>query len=134
MKSNPTGRRAKRVTGGEGSAAASGSQRKMPKGTPFPKGVSGNPSGMPKRNLDFRDACREFMDAEGWERMKARARTDDAMLSLVAAYAYGRPSQKLEHTGSDGGPIQLEPTGSLLGKLAGLIAAERPQEGMGEPQ
>jgi hypothetical protein len=76
---------------------------------PWTKGQSGNPSGRPAVVKDFRDRCREFMDKDGWRALFAMVHEGGPnayqALALIAAYAYGKPSQPI--TGEDGGPIQF---------------------------
>lgn len=76
---------------------------------PFQPGQSGNPDGRPAVAREFRERCQGFMEAEGWRRLNAMARGRGPFayqaLSLIAAYAYGKPSQPI--TGPDNGPIQL---------------------------
>jgi hypothetical protein len=79
---------------------------------PFQPGQSGNPSGRPKVAQEFREKCREFMSADGWEKLKALAtdrRCKDHMkaLELIAGYAYGKPKQGVELTGEEGNDINI---------------------------
>ncbi|MFI5142967.1 MAG: hypothetical protein ACHQQS_06615 [Thermoanaerobaculales bacterium] len=90
-------------------------------GTPTP-----NSGGRPAIAKVFRQRCREFMEEDegGWKKLIALARGRGQVafraLELVAAYAYGRPAQRLEHTGGDGAPIGVE-TSLLMTKLSALI-------------
>ena len=75
------------------------------KGDPSP-----NPSGRPKENVEFLARCKSAVDKyviDAWlvevehfgpNWMKAS--------ELLAAYGYGKPTQRLEHTGADGKPIE----------------------------
>lgn len=76
---------------------------------PFQPGQSGNPSGRPTVAREFRELCRGFMEEEGWRKLNGMARGRGPFayqaLQLIAAYAYGKPSQPI--TGPDDGPIQL---------------------------
>ena len=47
----------------------------------------------------------------GWSILEEMARDPKSpfrarAVELISAYAYGKPPQKLEHTGDEGGPIQ----------------------------
>ena len=79
---------------------------------PWKPGQSGNPSGRPKVAQEFRARCREFMEADGWEKLAVLAtdrRSKDHMkaLELICGYAYGKPKQGLELTGDEGGDINI---------------------------
>jgi hypothetical protein len=75
----------------------------------FQPGQSGNPGGRPSLARDFRERCQNFMEADGWKRLNRMARGRGPFayqaLQLIAAYAYGKPSQPI--TGPDDGPIQF---------------------------
>lgn len=79
---------------------------------PWKKGQSGNPGGRSSVAKDFRERCREFMDGDGWRALFAMVHEGGPnayqALALIAAYAYGKPSQPI--TGEDGGPIQFAVT------------------------
>jgi hypothetical protein len=80
-------------------------------GRPFKKGVSGNPKGRPKTPKEFKELC--FKDGVpkafeclvnelenlGKDRVKA--------CEILMAYGLGKPSQSLEHSGADGGPLEI---------------------------
>lgn len=90
-------------------AANSTKQQRVP-GRPFQKGQSGNPNGRPMVAKGFREKCREFMErGGGWQALIDLAeggRDQYAALSLIASYAYGKPSQPI--TGLDDGPITIK--------------------------
>jgi hypothetical protein len=91
---------------------------KKPRGKPFEKGKSGNPNGRPKINEDFRERCRNFMTNKGWANLEKMANdpynhSHYKANELIAAYAYGKPNQKLEHTGDEGGPMIIKLAGEL---------------------
>lgn len=82
-------------------------------GKPFPKGVSGNPGGRPAASKDFRDKCRQAMEAKdgGWDAAidflkTGRSRDRQWAIEFLAAYAYGRPKQTLD-LGGTGKPIEF---------------------------
>lgn len=67
----------------------------------FQKGQSGNPHGRPKEFRAFKEQAREFMDREGFMRLLGLARKDSEFaLKLLAEYAYGRPTQPIEQSGT----------------------------------
>mgnify|MGYP001611373971 CR=1 FL=1 len=72
-----------------------------------------NPSGRPKVVRDWQAKCREWMtkSSGGWTILETIAEDTthkDRMRAteLIAAYAYGKPPQRLEHTGG-GKPIEI---------------------------
>ncbi len=75
-------------------------------------GESGNPGGRPAVAREFRQLCRDFMNQRGWANLEAMANDPDSphyfrANELIAAYALGKPTQGLEVSGKDGGPIML---------------------------
>ena len=71
----------------------------------FQPGQSGNPSGRPPVARDFRERCQNFMQAKGWKTLEQLATDPDQphqarALELIAAYAYGKPSQPIEQSGT----------------------------------
>jgi hypothetical protein len=77
---------------------------------PWPKGVSGNPGGRPKRDLASIIAREVF--AESPEAIKAglaRAlqRGDAAVFKVLAERAFGRLPQPVAVTGDSGRPIRI---------------------------
>jgi len=79
----------------------------------FKPGQSGNPGGIPKATIEFRQRCREAMERPGggWDlaaEMLVRPGPDRRWaIEFLAAYGYGKPSQHIEHTGTEGGPIEF---------------------------
>lgn len=73
-------------------------------GKGFMPGRSGNPSGRPKKALELQARCVKAVDAfvvDAWEREVQSQGEDWVECSkLLAAYGYGKPSQKIEHSGS----------------------------------
>jgi hypothetical protein len=46
------------------------------------------------------------MDAEGWEIVYELARKREGWaIQMVSHYAYGKPRERVEHSGPDGGPL-----------------------------
>ena len=79
----------------------------------FPKGVSGNPTGRKKRQVedDFMQLLKGAVTREDWIEIciKAvrQARSGDAVArKWLADYLIGSPVQRMEHSGAEGGPIQ----------------------------
>ena len=77
---------------------------------PFPKGVSGNPGGRPKSDVAALLA-RQIFDENQAEiitgLIKALRRGDAAVFKALADRGFGRLPQPVEHSGSDGGPIEI---------------------------
>jgi len=81
-------------------------------GKGFKPGQSGNPSGRPPIAKEFRDKCRNYMEAGegGWDKLvslasKSKPQIRIRALELITAYAYGKPAQAVEVTGGDGAPV-----------------------------
>ena len=70
----------------------------------FVSGASGNPSGRPKKREDLAARCVRAVDdvvVEAWIReVQIFGENWVECSKLLAAYGYGKPTQKLEHTGS----------------------------------
>ena len=86
------------------------------------KGQSGNPGGRIKTGLSFADTLRKHLTPELMEELIARmfklAKRKDTKLSeyvrmmeAIRDTLDGRPLQRLEHAGEEGGPIPLLVTG-----------------------
>lgn len=90
-----------------------GTAEKRVIGRPFPPGTSGNPGGRPARKLvDL--ALEEQLEANNYaqaieiaQALIAKAKSGDvAAIKLVAERTEGKALQKIEHSGTDGSPIQ----------------------------
>lgn len=65
------------------------------------KGQSGNPSGRPAVAHEFREKCRDFMSAEGWDHLvnialhgtggPSSGTNKLKAIELIAGYAFGKP-------------------------------------------
>src|SRR5262245_32400209 len=78
-------------------------------GRQFPKGVSGNPGGIPKGLHELRVAARSYTKL-ALERLAYWAASDDPRASVTASAhlldrAWGKPVQPLEHQGD--APVKL---------------------------
>lgn len=67
-------------------------------GKGFKPGQSGNPKGRPPLAKDFKQRCRDFMQAEGWRTLQELAQDPKSAhrfraLELIANYGYGKPTQ-----------------------------------------
>ncbi len=71
---------------------------------PFVKGQSGNPGGKGKKREDLQAKCIKAVDDFVFEAWLNEVRTMGEewveCSKLLAAYGYGKPSQKIEHSGS----------------------------------
>jgi aromatic ring-opening dioxygenase LigB subunit len=77
-------------------------------------GQSGNPGGRPKKKL-VDEALLELLEAadskeaiEIAKKLIEKAKEDTKAAQLVAERTQGKPSQKVEVSGPDGGPVQGE--------------------------
>ena len=90
------------------------SARKQPIGRPFEPGKSGNPGGRPAALAEVKALAREQTEANIAALVAVRDNPDSPAAARVSAAnslldrGWGRPTQALEHSGPDGGPI---PTG-----------------------
>lgn len=96
---------------------------------PFPKGVSGNPGGRPKRELEkVRKAAREH-GVEAIEKLVHLMRHGSDKVAFLAAEAllargFGRPPLTVEAEG--GGPIGAGPVGVIFLPSRGETATVHP--------
>jgi Family of unknown function (DUF5681) len=86
------------------------SKRKAPRSA-WKKGQSGNPGGRPKAVIDVRDLAREQTPL-AIKALIEVASNPDSSQRVQAAVAlldrgWGKPLQAVEHTGADGGPIEI---------------------------
>src|SRR5579859_3235770 len=82
-------------------------KRKGP-GRPFQKGVSGNPGGRPAGQAEFTELMRANSPEAARKLAAAVAEGKPWAIELTLAYAWGKPTQRQEHTGADGGPIKTQ--------------------------
>jgi hypothetical protein len=84
-------------------------EKKAPRGRPFEKGKSGNPTGRPKDSGDIKELAKQYT-AEAIERLVFWMRSDESKASVPAANAlldraWGKAAQAV--TGDDGGPVKI---------------------------
>lgn len=90
-------------------------------GRPFAKGQSGNPSGRSKKRQEIealaqsiceavdKDTKRTLIDELGqMARTEEKAADKHRAIELLMGYAYGKPRQRTEVTGGDGGGILVQ--------------------------
>lgn len=88
----------------------------------FKKGQSGNPGGKSKKRKDIEALAQKALEVEGDDE-KNKAITSILKIAedgdvapkdrlaawqILMAYAYGKPRQRHEHSGPDGGPIETK--------------------------
>lgn len=85
-------------------------------GRPFPKGVSGNPHGRPKKGMTLTDIAKEILEEQlpdGKTRKELLMRKvaqlaydgNETMIKMIWNYVDGMPTQRTELTGKDSEPI-----------------------------
>ena len=79
-------------------------------GKGFMPGKSGNPGGRAPIVRDFQEMCREKTPQVIEALQKALENPGERVRAaeVLAAYGYGKPLQRQEHTGANGGPIQTQ--------------------------
>lgn len=101
---------------------------------PFQPGKSGNPAGRPKGYRAFRMALKERLIESGLNLqaiesiIKDKSHRDRAfMIKWATEYALGKPAERHQHTGPNGGPIEIKTMtdDELQSKLAQLFATTR---------
>ena len=108
---------------------------------PFIKGQSGNPGGRPKTK-PFREALLTEIDAAGEDASALRSiarkllqmaeEGDLLAVREIADRLDGKPTQGVEHTGQDGGPIETKEITAremIANRLSSIAASQIRTEG-----
>lgn len=84
---------------------------------PFKKGQGGRPKGAPNKRTTLEEVLREIDPTDGrvyWQQLHAIATKahDDVnarikAVSLLLAYKEGKPKERVEISGPEGGPIEV---------------------------
>lgn len=77
---------------------------------PYKKGQSGNPTGRPKGFAELRHGILEFYNKSPKQAIK---RLYDERIDLFFAYAFGKPADRVELSGPDGGAIEVQTTSQV---------------------
>lgn len=98
-------------------------KRKVPHSAWKP-GQSGNPGGRPPTDHAFKELCRQKTPKAlaALEKALGEPRERVAAAQVILAYAHGKPIQRNEHTGADGGPIQTQTVEDTRPPLDDLVA------------
>lgn len=78
---------------------------------PFVKGQVANPNGRPKKDSWLTELAQAY-GPEALDILVQQMRSDNPMIAQKAALGllergFGKPRQAIEHTGADGGPIDI---------------------------
>lgn len=102
------------------------------------KGTVLNPKGRPskEREQKYYDITLHTITFTDWERIMQKARDqalkgDSVARKFLADYLIGPPIQKLEHTGKDGGPIEVMRPSDIAATVAALLATKAPEDEQG---
>ena len=80
---------------------------------PFKKGQGGRPKGVPnKATGEIAARCRALIEDPEYQKYFghrfAVGQLPPALEAMVWAYAYGKPSERMELTGLEGGPLVIK--------------------------
>lgn len=83
----------------------------FPKGKPRPPGAGRKPGSKNKRTLEAEEAARVIVDdpkvQEMWLKQARKGELPPGTLQTLMYYAWGRPVEKLEHSGNADKPLIL---------------------------
>lgn len=91
-----------------------------PRGKPFPKGRSGNPGGVSPQKREVLAILKEKGEVFATKLIELAEAGNVEAVKTGLAYLVGKPKERLEVSGPDDGPLEIDITGLSANQLAQL--------------